>query len=60
MREEKPKIFKKIYDDLIIECQRLEIINQFVFAKNIQEIVEAGRTRRKIENENNNILKTKD
>ena len=30
-----------------------------ITAKNVEEIIEAGRTRWKIENENNNILKTK-
>jgi hypothetical protein len=28
-----PKSFKKIYDDIVVECQRLGILNQFVFMK---------------------------
>jgi hypothetical protein len=28
-----PKSFKKIYDDIVAECQRLGILNQFVFMK---------------------------
>jgi len=29
----KPKVFKKVYDDILLECERLDIISQFVFMK---------------------------
>ena len=29
----KPVVFKKIYDDILLECERLDIIRQFVFMK---------------------------
>jgi len=28
-----PKVFKKVYDDILLECERLSIIEQFVFMK---------------------------
>ena len=28
-----PKVFKKVYDDILIECERLNIISQFIFMK---------------------------
>jgi hypothetical protein len=28
-----PKVFKNIYDDFLLECERLNIINQYVFMK---------------------------
>ncbi|MEA2049566.1 MAG: transposase, partial [Campylobacterota bacterium] len=29
----KPEVFKKVYDDILLECEQLDIINQFVFMK---------------------------
>jgi len=29
----KPEVFKKVYDDILLECERLNIINQFIFMK---------------------------
>jgi len=29
----KPKVFKKVYDDILLECERLDIIKQFIFMK---------------------------
>jgi hypothetical protein len=29
----KPEVFKKIYDDILVECERLNIVNQFIFMK---------------------------
>ena len=29
----KPVVFKKIYDDILLECERLDIVRQFVFMK---------------------------
>ena len=49
--------------ELIIEGKRLHyfsfVTDLKITPNNVQDIVEAGRTRWKIENENNNILKTK-
>ena len=28
-----PKVFKKVYDDILLECEKLDIINQFIFMK---------------------------
>ena len=28
-----PKVFKEIYDDFLLECERLDIIKQFIFMK---------------------------
>ena len=28
-----PKVFKKVYDDILLECERLNIISQFIFMK---------------------------
>ena len=29
----KPEVFKKIYDDILLECERLNLVNQFIFMK---------------------------
>ena len=29
----KPTVFKKVYDDILLECEKLGIINQFIFLK---------------------------
>jgi hypothetical protein len=40
-------------------CQHSFITNHLILEENVAEIIQAGRTRWKIENENNNTLKTK-
>jgi hypothetical protein len=46
-------------DDVSIVFKNAFITNHLISTENVQEVVTAGRTRWKIENENNNNLKTK-